>query len=165
MRPLLERVIVVWALLGGGLLLAIVVVTTVNVSTYVLDGGADLLGGAVPALPGYEDFVSATTSAAVLMLFPYCQLKRGHVAVDLVVDHLPPRVQRILETTWLVAMALAVLFLLYWMTIGMAETRADGITSPILGWPEWFFYLPGLVSLMLWLAISILDVLRPPGPT
>ena len=93
-------------------------------------------------------------SAAALMLLPYCQLKRGHVVVDLFAGMLPRVVQQALTRTWLAAMAALALFLAYWMVLGMQETRADGALSRVLGWPEWPFYLPGIVSLVLWATVA-----------
>jgi TRAP-type C4-dicarboxylate transport system permease small subunit len=94
------------------------------------------------------------------MLFPYCQLRRGHVAVDLIVERMPQAVQRAIDVISLIGMTLLVLFLLYWMVIGMLETRADHAISRVLGWPEWPFYLPGLVSLALWALVAALDAGR-----
>ena len=160
-RAAIERMILAWTVLGGGLLLLIVLVTALNVGAYALDGIAGTWGGSVPALLGYEDFVTSTVGAAALMLFPYCQLRRGHVAVDLFVGRLPRSLQGAIDRVSLAAMALLVLALLYWMTLGMLESRADNVLAPILGWREWRFYLPGLVSLGLWFAILMLDLLRP----
>jgi len=160
-RESIERVTLVWTVLGGGLLLLIVLVTALNVGAYALDAIAGIWGGSVPALLGYEDLITYTVGVAVLMLFPYCQLRRGHVAVDLFVAHLPRRLRLAIARTSLAGMALLVVLLLYWMTLGMFESRADNVVAPILGWPEWPFYLPGLVSLGLWLAIVLLDLLRP----
>lgn len=161
MRAAIERVTLVWTVLGGGLLLLIVLVTALNVGAYALDALAGAWGGSVPALLGYEDFVAYTVGAAALMLFPYCQLRRGHVAVDLFVDHLPHGLRRAIARASLAATVLLILLLLYWMTLGMLESRADHVLAPILGWPEWPFYLPGLMSLVLWFAILMLDLLRP----
>ena len=147
MRQTLERVVLWWALLGGVGLLLIVGATAFNIGAFAADMVARRFGASVHAFPGYEDFVRLTVSAAVLMLFPYCQLRRGHVAVDLLVERMPQRVQRAIDAISLIGMTLLVLFLLYWMVIGMAETRADHAVSRVLGWPEWPFYLPGLVSL------------------
>lgn len=158
MRGLLERIAIWWALLGGVLLIAIVLVTVTNVGAFALDKLARLAGGTVSGLPGYEDFVRLAISAAALMLFPYCQLVRGHVAVDLFADMTSRRVQRALDTFSLVAMSALALFLAYWMILGMAETRADGALSRVLGWPEWPFYLPGIVSLLLWAAVAAVQV-------
>ena len=160
MREILERVVLWWALLGGVGLLLIVGATAFNVGAYAADMVARSFGASVAAFPGYEDFVRLMISAAVLMLFPYCQLRRGHVAVDLLVERMPQSVQRAIDAVSLIGMTLLVLFLLYWMAIGMAETRADHAISRVLGWPEWPFYLPGLVSLALWALVAAVDAGR-----
>lgn len=154
MRALLEKAATWSALMGGAILLAIVLVTTVNVGAFGLDRIARLFGATVTALPGYEDFVRLAISAAALMLFPYCQLRRGHVVVDLLMGRVTRGLQRTLDIVSLLAMAVLGLFLAYWMVVGMLETRADGALSRVLGWPEWPFYLPGIASLVLWAAIA-----------
>ena len=158
MRPLLERIATGWALLGGVILLAIVLVTATNAGAFALDRVARLFGGTVTALPGYEDFVRLAISAAALMLMPYCQLRRGHLAVDLFFRTTLKRTKRLLDVVSLLGMALLTLFLAYWLLLGMMETRADGALSRVLGWPEWPFYLPGLASLLLWSAITGMQV-------
>lgn len=163
MRALLEKAATWWALMGGAILLAIVLVTAVNVGAFGLDRVARLFGGTVTALPGYEDFVRLAISAAALMLFPYCQLHRGHVVVDLLVSRVPRGLQRTLDTISLLAMAGLALFLAYWMVLGMLETRADGALSRVLGWPEWPFYLPGIASLVLWATIAAYQVFEGEG--
>ena len=158
MRRALDKATVWWALLGGALLIAITLVTVTNVGAFTLDKIARLAGGSVRGLPGYEDFVRLTISGAALMLFPYCQARRGHIAVDLFVNLTPPRVQRTLDRLAQVGMVLLALFLTYWMVVGMAETRADGVLSRVLGWPEWPFYAPGIVSLALWGAVAVYQI-------
>jgi TRAP-type C4-dicarboxylate transport system permease small subunit len=157
---IVERVVWWWALLGGVGLLLIVGATAFNVGAFAADMVARNFGASVTAFPGYEDFVRLMVSASVLMLFPYCQLRRGHVAVDLFVERMPLAVQRAIDLVSLLGMTLLVLFLLYWMAIGMAETRADHAVSRVLGWPEWPFYLPGLISLALWALVAALDAVR-----
>jgi TRAP-type C4-dicarboxylate transport system permease small subunit len=157
LRHILERVVSWWALLGGVGLLLIVGATAFNVGAFAADMVARRFGGSVAAFPGYEDFVRLMVSAAALMLFPYCQLRRGHVAVDLLVERMPQSVQRAIDAISLIGMTLLVLFLLYWMVIGMAETRADHAVSRVLEWPEWPFYLPGLISLALWALVAAVD--------
>lgn len=149
-----------WALLGGVVLLLIVGATAFNIGAFAADMVAKKFGDSVGAFPGYEDFVRLMVSAGVLMLFPYCQLRRGHVAVDLFVERMPFAVQRVIDAISLIGMTLLVLFLLYWMAIGMAETRADQAVSRVLGWPVWPFYLPGLVSLALWALVAAQDAAR-----
>jgi TRAP-type C4-dicarboxylate transport system permease small subunit len=154
MRRLLEGITASWALLGGLILIAIVLVTVTNAGAFAFDRVARLFGGAVGALPGYEDFVRLAISAAALMLLPYCQYKRGHVAVDLFMARAPRRLQRLLDLLTSALMAGLAAFLAYWMVLGLLETRADGSLSRVLGWPEWPFYLPGVVSLVLWAMVA-----------
>ncbi len=157
MRALVEKLAVALALIGGLVLMAIVLVTTANAGAFTLDRLARVFGGTVSGLPGYEDFVRLAVSAAALMLLPYCQLRRGHVAVDLFAKWLPPRIRQALDIAIAFAMAGLAAFLAFWMTVGLLETRADGALSRVLGWPEWPFYLPGIASLLLWAVVAALQ--------
>jgi len=161
MRQALHRAAAAWAILGGVLLFAIVCVTVTNVAAFTLDRLADLVGRDVSGLPGYEDFVRLAVSSAALMLFPYCQARRGHVAVDILAETVMPRgVQRVLDTLWQVLVVALAAFLAWKMTLGMLETYNDHALSRVLGWPVWPFYLPGIASLVLWAAVALAD-LRP----
>lgn len=151
----LEKVVSGWALLGGLILIAIVVVTTVNVGAFTLDRVARLVGVNVSGLPGYEDFVRLAISAVALMFFPYCQLRYGHVNVDLFAKHFPHSVQRGLDVLWLLTTAVVALGLAWYMIEGMWETKGDNVVSPVLGWAEWPFYAPGIVSLVLWAGVAV----------
>jgi TRAP-type C4-dicarboxylate transport system permease small subunit len=155
----LHRLAGVWALLGGGLLLAIVAVTMTNVGAFALDRLAAVWGGAVAGLPGYEDFVRLAVGSAATMLLPYCQARGGHVSVDLLAETvMPARLQRVLDAVWLLAMAGLALFLAQKMAVGLVETYQDGVRSRVLGWPEWPFYAPGVASLLLWAAVALADL-------
>jgi len=158
MRSALERVIAAWAFLGGLILLAIVLVTTTNAGAFTIDKIARLFGGTVSGLPGYEDFVRLAISAAGLMFFPYCQLKRGHIAVDILARKISLAGQKTLDVVSFSLTAILAGFLGCWMVLGMAETYADGALSRVLGWPEWPFYLPGVASLFLWAAIAVTQI-------
>jgi TRAP-type C4-dicarboxylate transport system permease small subunit len=148
---MLERIVAGWAIAGGLVLLAIVLVTATNVGLYIADA---LAPGTVRVVSGYEDIVRLLVSAAALMMLPYCQLRRGHVAVDVFTERLRPTTIRAIECVIHVLMAATALFLGYWMVFGMLETRTGGLVSPVLNWPEWPFYLPGLVSLGLWAVVA-----------
>lgn len=156
-KAVIERTASAWALLGGGVLLAIVIVTTVNVGAFGLDKVARVFGATVSGLPGYEDFVRLAIGCGALMCFPYCQLRRGHVAVDLFAKLVPDRAQNVLDRCWTLLIAALAGFLAWWMVLGMLETRADHALSPVLGWPVWPFYIPGILSLILWAAVSVLQ--------
>lgn len=157
----LEEIAARFAIGGGLILLAIMLVSSLNAGAFALDRAARLFGGAVSGLSGYEDFVLLAISSAALMFFPYCQAKRGHVAVDLFVSMLPPRARRWLDVFWLAMTLVLTRFLFYWMWLGMLETREDGVLSSIIGWPIWPFYLPGIASILLWELVTVAQILAP----
>lgn len=160
----LDSLAAFWAVLGGLVLGAIVLVTALNAALFSADKLAGFFGANVAGISGYEDFVRLAVSAAGPMFLPWCQARRGHVRVELFERRMSPAVSRGLARVWLAVMALLALFLLGWMVVGVLETRADGVRSPVLSWPEWPFYLPGLVSLALWAVIAgVQAVLTPDG--
>jgi TRAP-type C4-dicarboxylate transport system permease small subunit len=150
-----------WAVAGGLVLLAIVLVTTANAGAFALDRLARLWGGTVAGLPGYEDFVRLAISGAALMFFPYAQSCRGHVAVDIFVAWLPAALRLWLERLWLLATIGIALFLAGWMWSGMLRAQADALVTGVLGWPDWPFYLPGIASLLLWAAVAAVQIGEP----
>lgn len=159
MTRFLERATSAWAIAGGIVLITIMLVTSVNVGAFALDRIARLAGTNVAALPGYEDFVRLAVGVAALMFLPYCQARSGHVTVDLFVSHMPARVRTVLDGCWSALMTALATFLLWQMSLGALETWRDGARSPVLGWLEWPFYLPGVASLALWALISATQTL------
>ncbi len=84
----IERVARVLAYAGGFLLSAIALMVCASIIGRALDGVA-FFG---PITGDYE-LVEAGTAIAVFAFLPWCQLKKGHVAVDIVVQALPPRLK------------------------------------------------------------------------
>jgi len=159
MQPFTHRLAAAWAIAGGILLFSIVAVTMTNITAFGLDRVARLFGTHVQGLPGYEDYVRLCIGMAALMLLPWCQARKGHVAVDLFADTLiPARLQFVLDMLWLALMATLALFLAWQMTLGMIETGHDHELSRVLGWQVWPFYLPGIASLVLWGAVCLVDL-------
>ena len=158
MRRALRRAVRWWALAGGVMLLAVVTVTSVNVGGFILDALARPWGWDVPGLPGYEDVVTLAISAAALMFFPYCQQCGGHVVVTLFASRFPALLRRALDAFWLAVTAGTAAFLACWMAVGTIQRRDDGAVSGVLGVPEWPFFLPGVVSLVLWALVAALQI-------
>ena len=160
MHRISEKLATHWAIAGGILILPIMFVSTLNAGAFSLDRLVRIFGESVPALPGYEDFVRLMISCAALMFFPYCQYRKGHIAVDLFTEKFPLVLQNFLDKLWLVTLLALIIFLAIQMTFGMIETYQDHSLSPILGWPEWPFYLPGLLSLLFWAGIVAVQLLN-----
>lgn len=158
----LDWIVSGWALLAGILTFLIVLVTTINTAAFGADKIARLFGENVAGLAGYEDFVRLAISAVALMFFPYCQRQKGHVAVDLFAERFSLRTQIFLERVILLLTVCVALFLAYWMTLGMISAYEDFASSPILGWPNWPFYVPGILSLFLWAVVALMQLRRKP---
>lgn len=161
MAAAIRRAAEIWAIAGGVMLLAIVLVTSANAGAFAADRAARLWGGTVAGLPGYEDFVRLVIGCAALMFFPYAQSRRGHVAVDIFVGYLPAGLRRVLERAWLLVTIALALFLAWWMWSGMLRARSDALVTGVLGWPDWPFFLPGILSLVLWAAVAAVQLRDP----
>lgn len=158
MRSFLYRLADYFALGGGLIIMAIVFVTTTNVTAFALNRIASLFGSQVAGLSGYEDFVRLAMSAAALMFFPYAQVKHGHVAVDIFMNKAPVWLQRFTDKCWSVLVLIIALFLMGWMIVGMFEKQADHVVVGVLNWVEWPFYIPGILSLLLWAVIALIQL-------
>jgi hypothetical protein len=161
----IERAAKAWALLAGAVLLSIMAVTSLNTLSFLAGWIGQPLGVSVPTLSGYEDFVSLAIAMAALGFMPWCQVQRGHIAIDLVADRLPKLLSASMDKLWLMALAALGIFLAIWLGIGMLEARSDNALSPILGWPRWPFFAPGIVSLLLWAAVCAHQLLAPTPST
>ncbi len=158
MESFLRKICLGWINLAAILLMAVVLVTVYNIGAFGLDRIARNFGGTVGGLPGYEDFVRLAMSCIALMFFPLTQLERGHVSVDFFVGKLSTKTQIFIDKIWLTVTFFVVVFLGVYMYEGMLESREDEAVSSVLGWIEWPFYIPGIISLFLWAIVLIYQV-------
>lgn len=155
MKHYLERIAASWAYLGGAVLILIMLVTSINSLAFLLDRALSIFGINIHGLAGYEDFVRLAISCVALMFFPWCQYQRGHVFVDLFTNLMPQKTVKYLRYFWRLSIVVLAIFLAYWMFFGMLEIFEDNAKSPILGWPLWPFYGPGIASLILWALVAL----------
>jgi TRAP-type C4-dicarboxylate transport system permease small subunit len=138
MRRLLESLSVAAALAGGLILAAIALLTT-----------ASILGRWLFATPILGDIELVQTGCAMMiaLALPYCQLKRAHINVDFFTQKARPRVRAALDVIGSVALGAICLVLASRAAVGVADMRAAGETTMVLGFPFWMTYLvmvPGL---------------------
>lgn len=163
MESRLRKICLWWVYLAGLMLLIVVLTTVVNITAFGLDKVARIFDSNVSALSGYEDLVRLLTSCIALMFFPWAQAKRGHVAVDFFADRFSPKYQQLLDIVWLSCTLVFVLFLAILMYFGMLESFSDGAVSTTLGWYEWPFYIPGIISLGLWSIVLFFQIFLHKG--
>ena len=151
---LARRVIELWALLGGVLLLGIALMSTWSAA-----------GSFLFSRPQQGDFelVEMGVAVAVFMFLPYCQLTDSNVTADIFTARASPRtVIRLQVLSAVIALAFGAV-LLWRMYAGLLDYRQYVETTTILRIPIWYAYLPVLASLALLLVaclISIRDLLH-----
>jgi TRAP-type C4-dicarboxylate transport system permease small subunit len=161
-RPygLARRAIELWALAGGLLLLAIVLMNAYSLM-------ADIAFR--KPLPGDFELVEVGVAVAAFAFLPYCQLTGANVTADIFTQSAGPRTVALLALLSAV-IAFAFSLLLMWrMSLGLIDIRQYGETTTITGFPVWIAYVPIVASLAL-LAIAsfismrdaLADVRSPP---
>lgn len=136
---LARRIVTAWALLGGLLLVAVVLI---NVITVV--GGVFGVG-----VPGDFEMTEVGVAVAAFMFLPYCQLVDANVTADIFTSRASPRWLALF--TGLASLAALVFSaLLFWrMYLGMLDQKAYHYTTTILQFPHWVAFIPILMSLAL----------------
>ncbi len=163
MEALIKKTCLWWVYLAGILLLVIVLTTSINIIAFGLDKVARIFNSDVGALSGYEDLVRLLVSCIALMFFPWAQTERGHVAVDFLAAKFSEKWQTRLDILWLFCTLILVIFLGILMFFGLLESKSDGSLSSILGWKEWPFYIPGIISLVMWTIVLIYQIFITKG--
>lgn len=157
-----RRVVTLWALLGGVLLLVIVLATAINAAGFTANTLARIWGGSVAGLPGYEDGVTMLVGVAALAMFPYCQLVGGHAAVDVFLERAPAWADRAINVFSAVLMAVVALALAAMLAQGTLEVRSDRTETAVLGWPVWIFMPTAVFSCLLWALAALQALFKTP---
>jgi TRAP-type C4-dicarboxylate transport system permease small subunit len=142
----LERLASLFAV-GGGLVLVFLTLLVV----------VSVLGRALFALPVPGDFeiVGFGTAISVFLFLPYCYVRRGNVAIDIFVRHMPLRVQQAMDAFAAVVFAVIAGTFAWRMLFGLADTFHYGDISMIVGVPLWWAYPFGLASFALLAAAAV----------
>ncbi|MEM1266622.1 MAG: TRAP transporter small permease [Pseudomonadota bacterium] len=143
-------VVLIWALLGGALLLLLV---ALNV--------ASVLGGVLwRPFPGDFELTEMGVAVAAFSFLPFAQLTGQNVTADIFTSRAGPRMVALMST---LAAAVATLFagLLLWrMSLGLLDQRTYGTTTTILQLPIWWAFAPILISLVLLAIASLVSLVE-----
>ena len=160
-----------FAYIGGFVLVAMALVTVVSIV-----GRALLSFGLSPVRGDYE-LVANGCALAVFCFLPYCQLKRGHVTVDIVTSMFPPRAQAVfgLIGDLLITLAAIIMMRQLWFgfgekfpygsdalrdTLGMGYKPFFAETTYELEIPVWIPYGLALIGAGLFVIVSLYTVWR-----
>lgn len=137
---LLERLSAWLAIAGGAALVALTVITVVSIA-----GRALIFAGLGP-IPGDYELVEAGTAFAIFAFLPWCQLKRGHVTVDLFLARFGARLNAGVDLVANILMTLASGLIAWRLWLGMLDKKAYGETTFILQFPLWWPYAAALAG-------------------
>ncbi|MFN3643835.1 MAG: TRAP transporter small permease [Gemmobacter sp.] len=159
------------ALFGGLLLLAVALLTVASVI------GRGLVPFGLAPIKGDFELVSMACALAVFAFLPWCQLRRGHVTVDILSNLLPARLQAALGLAGDLVMTAIAWVILWRLWAAFGERlpflspdlrRALGFgprpffpeTSYELGIPFWYPYGGAVIGAALFLIVCLYTVGR-----
>lgn len=135
-----------WALVGGMVLLAVVLVNV-----------ASVVGGALwgKPFPGDFELTEVGVCVAAFAFLPYCQLSGSNVSADIFTMRASARFVAWCTGAGSLSALLFSLLLLWRMQAGMMDQKLYDYTTAILQFPHWIAFIPILFSLGL-LALAAL---------
>jgi len=121
--------------------------------------GLSIIGGIlIKPLPGEIELVEALCGLAVFAFFPYCQLKKGHVGVDLFIQALGHKAINWTQLIGDVAITLLFALITWRHLLGMLEKFRNGEITTILFLPVWWGYAVAMLLLSINLLVSLYTV-------
>ena len=144
-----EKLISVWALVGGLILLSVV---SLNIGTII--GGIVLIH-----VPGDFELTQIGVAVAVFCFLPYCQLHKHNVTADIFTFWANNKTILLLRIGGAAVALLFSILLLWRMTDGMLDQKKYDYTTAILQFPVWIAFIPILISLWLLGIASIMTII------
>ncbi|MCE7026687.1 TRAP transporter small permease [Jiella avicenniae] len=144
------------AFVGGLFLLFIVVLTCVSIAGRALLT-VDLCCGPVP---GDVEMIEIASGVAVFFFLPFCQLKRGHVTVDVFSGLMGPRGVAVTDLLGNLLMTAAAVVILWRLELGLEDKLRSGETTFILALPLWWGYALSMVGAVAFALVSAYTLLR-----
>lgn len=141
--------------LTAGLLLLIAVILTVA----SIAGRAMISLGLGP-LPGDYELVETFIGLSVFSFMPYCQLKRGHVGVDLFITPFGNRAMNYTQLLGDIVVGGLFILLTARHVVGTFDKYKSHETSFILGFPIWWGFAVAIVFLVATSIVCLFTIWR-----
>ncbi|MFN3721055.1 MAG: TRAP transporter small permease [Rhizobium rhizophilum] len=109
-------------------------------------------------LPGEIELVEVLCGLAIFAFLPYCQLKRGHVGVDLVISAFGPKAMNVTQVIGDVLITLLLGLVTWRHFVGTMDKFGNGETTALLLIPVWWGYAVALALLFANLIICLFVV-------
>jgi len=145
-----KQVIRIWALVGGVVLVAVVLVNAISILASALFNSP---------FPGDFELTEMGVGIAAFCFLPYCQLVGANVSADIFTSRISTRAQYRLELMSHFIALLFAMLLLWRMSAGLADYIEYEEITGVLSIPIWWAFIPALMSLFL-LTFSALICLK-----
>ena len=152
MHTFIHRLSRIMALIGGGVLLLLVLLTCLSVIgrsintighyDFVQENLGFLSAILIKFSPinGDYEIVEAGIAFAILAFFPWCMVNRGHATVDIFTAFLPVTGNRFLAFVWEVIFVVALVVISWRLYVGTTDKMRYGETTFLLETPVWWGY-------------------------
>ena len=111
-------------------------------------------------MSGTYELAAILAGISIFAFFPYAQISRAHVTVDLFMKQAGRRLNGLITALASLAFLLLALFLIWRMSLGGLDSWRYGETTPILGIPIWWPYPFVVASLALWALAALACLLE-----
>ena len=151
------------AIIGGGVLALLVILTTLSILGRTLSKWAHsdwaeswmaglatwVAGTGIDEIPGTYELTEAGVAFAIFAFLPVCQFYGAHATVDVFTAGMGQRVTRILRAFWEICLTATLIFLAERLWSGMNRYIGNGETTLFLQFPVWWAYAVSVAAAIL----------------
>ncbi len=148
------------ALIGGVVLLALIVMTCIDILGRTINSGLHflmsmgiataaaqtVLDTGVGAIAGSYEVLEAGMAFCIFAFLPLCQVTMGHASVDLFANMMPRTINRLLAFLTALLFAAVLVVIAMQLNVGMQRKLNSNQTSLLLEFPIWWAYAASLVG-------------------
>lgn len=163
MHIIVTRLARAFAIVGGVVLSALIIVTCLSIigrslnsvlhsdlaQSLAPDLAKALLALGIGPINGDFELVEAGMAFAIFAFLPLCQLNGAHASVDIFTARLPLRINHFLRMTIEIIFAAVLILIAVKLYAGLESKRGSGQTTLLLQYPVWWGYavcVPGAVA-------------------
>ena len=152
----IEKATRLFVLAGGAMLILLALLTIISVI------GRTINAYGLGPIQGDFELVENGTAFVVFCCLPYCQIRFGHVSVDILARSFPTWLSYLINVISQVGMMVIALIITRQLYFGMMDKYQWGETTFILALPAWWGYALALPASALWvvscLAASLITI-------
>ncbi|MGC6517069.1 MAG: TRAP transporter small permease [Candidatus Puniceispirillaceae bacterium] len=150
LRQKTETLSAAFALAGGVMLIALAILTILSVF------GRTINAYGFGPIQGDFELVENGTAFVVFCSLPYCQMRFGHVSIDILARRFPHVISKFIAVLSQAGMAVIAFIITRQLYLGMVDKYQWGETSFILQLPVWWGYAASLPASILWFATCMI---------